>query len=47
MQNEWPKRLSALLGTSLIVPIIGEFAVAMINNEPFNPDLSRSWRPDG
>jgi hypothetical protein len=36
MQNEWPKRLSALVGTSLIVPIIGEFAIAIINNEKFN-----------
>lgn len=36
MGNEWPKRLSALLGTSLIVPIIGEFAIAIINNERFN-----------
>lgn len=34
--NEWPKRLSALVGTSLIVPIIGEFAIALINNEQFN-----------
>jgi hypothetical protein len=40
MRNEWPKRLSALLGTSLIVPIVGEFAIAIINNEEFN--LTRS-----
>jgi hypothetical protein len=40
MRNEWPKRLSALLGTSLIVPIVGEFAIAIINNEQFN--LTRS-----
>jgi hypothetical protein len=36
MENEWPRRLSALLGTSLIVPILGEFAIALINNERFN-----------
>ncbi|HYN93858.1 MAG TPA: hypothetical protein VES42_08410 [Pilimelia sp.] len=36
VQNEWPKRLSALLGTSLIVPIVGEFAIALINSEQFN-----------
>lgn len=34
--EEWPRRLSALLGTSLIVPVLGEFIIALINNERFN-----------
>lgn len=36
MRNEWPKRLSALLGSSLIIPVVGEFAIALINSERFN-----------
>lgn len=36
MRNEWPKRLSALLGSSLIIPVVGEFVIAVINGERFN-----------
>lgn len=34
--KEWPRRLSALLGTSLIVPVLGEFVIALINKDQFN-----------
>lgn len=34
--QDWPRKLSALLATSLLVPIIGELAIAIVKNEKFN-----------